>query len=37
MSFDPCNRALKIWKSTETLILNMDFTWECEDSFPHIL
>jgi hypothetical protein len=35
MSFDPYNCILKIWESIGTLIPNMEFTWECEGSFPH--
>jgi hypothetical protein len=37
MGFDPCNRPLKIWESIGTSLPKMDFTWECEGSFPHTL
>ncbi len=35
MSFEPCNRVLKIWESLWIPIPNMEFIWECEGSFLH--
>ncbi len=37
MGFDSYNCALKIQESIETPTPNMEFTWECEGSFPHTL
>jgi hypothetical protein len=37
MGFDPYNCALKIRESIGTPIPNMEFTRECEGSFPHTL
>jgi hypothetical protein len=37
MGFDPYNYAMKIRESIGTPIPNMEFTWECEGSFLHIL
>jgi hypothetical protein len=37
MSFDPCNRPLKIQESIGTSIPKMGVHLECESSFPHTL
>jgi hypothetical protein len=37
MSFDPCNRPLKIQKSIKTPTPNWEPTWECAGSFTHTL
>jgi hypothetical protein len=37
MGFDPWNCTMKIRKSIGTQTPNMEFTWECEGSFPHTL
>jgi hypothetical protein len=33
MSFDPCNRPLKIWESIGTPTPKVELIWECGGSF----
>jgi hypothetical protein len=37
MGFDPYIFPLKIWEFVGSPTPNMEFTWECKGSFPHIL